>query len=156
MRDADLQALVEEISLKYFDRPFRHQASFNKRLKTTGGRYHLKTHDLDFNPHLLSYFGKEELVGVIKHELCHYHLHLEGKGYRHQDQDFKRLLKEVGGSRYVKDLRPYLVKYYYEYSCQQCHKKIIRQRRVDVTKYVCGTCGGQLHLIARRNKDEEK
>ena len=40
----------------------------------------------------------EELIGIIKHELCHYHLHLEGKGYQHRDKDFKELLKKVGGT----------------------------------------------------------
>ncbi len=40
MTEAQLQKLVEEISLKFFRRPFRHRAIFNKRLKTTGGRYH--------------------------------------------------------------------------------------------------------------------
>lgn len=34
---------------------------------------------------------------IIKHELCHYHLHLRGMGYKHRDADFKTLLAQVGG-----------------------------------------------------------
>ena len=35
---------------RIFQKPFLHQATFNRRLKTTGGRYHLASHHLDFNP----------------------------------------------------------------------------------------------------------
>ena len=76
MTNQELQALVEKISHDSFRQPFRHNARFNRRLKTTGGRYHLKSHDLDFNPILFEKYGEVELIKVIKHELCHYHLHL--------------------------------------------------------------------------------
>ncbi|MFF6058045.1 hypothetical protein V7G57_14645, partial [Enterococcus faecium] len=49
MTQEELQQLVEEISLKSFQLPFKHQAMFNPRLRTTGGRYHLNDHHLDFN-----------------------------------------------------------------------------------------------------------
>ena len=65
-----------------FQQPFRHRATFNRRLKTTGGRYHLGSHNLDFNPLVLELHGMDELEKVVKHELCHYHLHLEGRGYQ--------------------------------------------------------------------------
>ncbi|EMP3376764.1 TPA: SprT family protein, partial [Enterococcus faecium] len=46
MTQEELQQLVEEISLKSFQLPFKHQAMFNPRLRTTGGRYHLNDHHL--------------------------------------------------------------------------------------------------------------
>lgn len=149
MNQQELQALVEKISIDSFDRPFRHQATFNKRLKTTGGRYHLRTHDLDFNPQVLEVYGEEELIGVIKHELCHYHLHLTGRGYHHRDKDFKELLQAVGGTRYVQSLRSVQVKKVWQYRCGACDKLYIRQRRFDTSKYVCGECSGKLHLIGQ-------
>lgn len=82
MEQKVLQQLVEQISLEFFDRPFKHQATFNPRLRTTGGRYHLRSHDLDFNLQVLETFGMSEFIGVIKHELCHYHLHLANRGYQ--------------------------------------------------------------------------
>ncbi|MDN6164415.1 MAG: SprT family protein, partial [Tetragenococcus halophilus] len=104
METENLQQLVEEVSLQHFDRPFNHKATFNKRLKTTGGRYHLQTHDLDFNPKVLEKAGETAFIGVIKHELCHYHLHLSGHGYQHKDKAFKQLLQKVGGLRYTPSL----------------------------------------------------
>lgn len=96
MTDQELQALVEAVSAQYFARPFRHQARFNSRLRTTGGRYLLRSHDIEINPRHLEQHGEEELIGIVKHELCHYHLHLEKKGYQHKDRDFQELLKQVG------------------------------------------------------------
>ncbi len=93
MEDEELQKLVEAISDQSFGMPFLHFAAFNDRLRTTGGRYLLRSHNLEFNKKHYEQFGMEELIGIIKHELCHYHLHLQGKGYKHQDHDFKQLLK---------------------------------------------------------------
>ena len=144
MTNLELQALVEKVSLNYFKRPFLHQATFNSRLKTTGGRYHLSTGHLDFNPLVYELYGMDELLGVIKHELCHYHLHLTNKGYKHKDVDFKMLLKETGGSRFVKSLQPQKKKQHYV--CCQCGNDIFRQRKIDTKRFVC-QCGGSLKYL---------
>ncbi|GER68675.1 protein SprT [Weizmannia acidilactici] len=156
MDNIQLQKLVEEISLQHFHKPFQHRASFNPRLRTTGGRYLLKNHNIEINKKYLEELGEKELIGIIKHELCHYHLHLEGKGYRHRDRDFKQLLKKTGAPRYCSALpskedassscRP---SHLYEYVCGDCGVLYRRKRRVDVNRYVCGKCGGKLQLHRR-------
>ncbi|MGO1337797.1 MAG: SprT-like domain-containing protein, partial [Leuconostoc fallax] len=73
MTNDELQNLVQKISQQDFKRSFKHQAMFNARLRTTGGRYILKTHNLEFNPKMISV---PEFEAIIKHELVHYHLHL--------------------------------------------------------------------------------
>ena len=146
----ELQELVSSISLIFFHKPFRHQATFNKRLKTTGGRYHLNSHDLDFNPEVVELYGREELIKVIKHELCHYHLHLEGRGYQHKDVDFKRLLKKTGGTRYVRPLVEQTISSVHQYKCENCSTIIFRKRRINTSRYVCGKCHGR--LIKLENK----
>ncbi|MCC5896249.1 MAG: SprT family protein [Alkalibacterium sp.] len=150
MNQKDLQQLVEDTSLTYFNKPFRHQATFNTRLKTTGGRYHLGSHDLDFNPKVLEKLGLETLIGIIKHELCHYHLHLEGKGSQHRDRDFKNLLKEVGGLRFVPALTEQKKAVsLWKYKCRKCGSVAQRQRRFNTSKYVCAKCKGKFELLGR-------
>ncbi len=148
MEQRELQQLVEDISLRYFNRSFEHEARFNNRLKTTGGRYLLGSHDLEFNPKQLEVNGLDAFVGIIKHELCHYHLHLLGRGYRHRDHDFKQLLKRVGGSRFCQVIpgqrRQEKVKYIYV--CKKCGQQYSRKRKVDTGKYGCGKCRGKLIL----------
>ncbi len=145
-KNQELQALVESISIQYFMKKFKHKAYYNKRLKTTGGRYHLLTGDIDINPLVYEMHGIDELIGVIKHELCHYHLHQQGLPYQHKDREFKRLLYQVGGHRYVKDMRRNKADYL-RYYCDHCHSEYIRQRKIDTKKYVCGKCRGQLVLV---------
>ena len=147
MNEQELQRLVEHISITVFQKPFRHRATFNRRLQTTGGRYHLNSHNLDFNPLVLEMHGLEELEKVVKHELCHYHLHIEGRGYQHRDADFRNLLKESGGSRFVKDLRnPEITNPKWTYFCGNCGQLYFRKRRIDTQKYVCGKCRGKLKM----------
>lgn len=141
MTKEELQYLVEKVSLESFQQPFLHQASFNRRLKSTGGRYHLNSHNLDFNPLVYERYGKDELVKVIKHELCHYHLHLAGQGYQHKDKDFKQLLKQTGGSRFAPPLAAAAIQ---QYRCQDCGKSVQRRRKIDTKRYVCGNCHGKL------------
>lgn len=157
MQDTELQKYVENISLKYFQKPFTHLAVFNARLRTTGGRYHLETHHLDFNPKILKQFGEKVFEGIVKHELCHYHLHLEEKGYRHRDQDFKELLQEVNGLRYTPSLeeeRETIKRW--EYQCHGCTQRIYRQRRFNVKKYVCAECKGHFILRGQKNIKQDK
>lgn len=154
MNNVQLQKLVEEISLQYFQKPFLHTAIFNPRLRTTGGRYLLNSHHIEINKKYLDELGEAELIGIIKHELCHYHLHINGKGYQHRDQDFKLLLQKVDAPRYCsslpsrKDVKSVKM---YEYICSQCGIVYRRRRKVDVKRYVCGKCKGKLVLSDKGN-----
>ncbi|WHY77983.1 SprT family protein [Neobacillus sp. WH10] len=148
MEQKELQLLVEKISVELFEKPFKHKASFNPRLRSTGGRYLLGTHNIEINKKYLEQLGEKELVGIIKHELCHYHLHLEGKGYQHRDQEFKMLLKKVGAPRFCTQLPERKVKRsaikILLYQCAKCKLSYERKRSIDTSKYVCGSCRGKL------------
>lgn len=143
MNEHELQNLTEEISRTSFHREFTHKITYNNRLRSSGGRYLLKTGNIEINSLVEQELGLEALIGVIKHELCHYHLHQIGRGYRHRDQDFKRLLHQVGGSRFVERMRePNFI-----YECTACHHRYPRMRKMNTKRYVCGKCHGKLILL---------
>ncbi|WP_252504517.1 SprT family protein [Sporosarcina sp. Marseille-Q4943] len=149
MEQRELQQLVQRLSIEAFEKPFRHEARFNARLRTTGGRYKLLDGSIEINPTVLELYEMEELIGIIKHELCHYHLHQEGRGYRHGDADFKKLLKETGSPRYCKPLgkansKPQKI---HLYQCKSCRLEYKRRRKMDVRKYRCGKCAGEITLV---------
>ncbi len=146
MMDNELQKLIENVSLDVFGKPFLHSSCFNGRLRTTGGRYMLSDHSIQANPLVLEVYGIEELIGVIKHELCHYHLHIEGKGYRHRDIDFKELLKRTSSPRFCRPLseRNRKTLSFHLYKCLSCELEYKRRRRMDVRKYRCGKCAGPI------------
>src|SRR5690625_1807737 len=157
MNPSELQAYVEELSLNYFNKPFTHRATFNRRLRTTGGRYHLETHDLDFNPKILEIFGKDIFEGIVKHELCHYHLHLENKGYKHGDWDFQNLLTQVGGLRYTPSMEAIQDSVTrWAYQCRKCETKIYRKRRFNKRKYVCANCNGFFKLLGKKELEVQE
>ncbi|MCE4957631.1 SprT family protein [Macrococcoides caseolyticum] len=145
MQKSELQSLVEEISLAYFDKPFIHEARFNHRLRTTGGRYLLNSHDIEINPKQYDTFGIEAIVDIIKHELVHYHLHIEGKGYQHRDKDFKVLSEKVGAPRFC-EMIPSVQGYRYTYTCNHCGQTFLRKRRVNTRKYKCSKCLGEISI----------
>ena len=143
MNEHELQNLTEEISRTSFHREFTHKITYNKRLRSSGGRYLLQTGNIEINPLVEQELGLEALIGVIKHELCHYHLHQTGGGYRHRDADFKRLLHQVGGSRFVERMKePNFL-----YECTACHHRYPRMRKMNTNRYVCGKCRGKLILL---------
>lgn len=146
MSEQRLQQLVEQISRDIFHKPFVHRAVFNSRLRTTGGRYKLSNHFIEINPLVITLHDEEELIGIIKHELCHYHLHIEGKGYKHGDSDFKRLLKQTDSPRHCKPLAERKVRSVvtHLYRCTACGLDYPRRRRMDCVKYRCGKCAGKI------------
>ncbi|MFY4776738.1 SprT family protein [Metabacillus sp. RGM 3146] len=148
MMQQKLQELVEEISATFFKKRFRHTARFNPRLRTTGGRYLLVSHDIEINPKYLEEHGMKEMVGIIKHELCHYHLHIEGKGYKHRDKEFRELLEQVKAPRFCSPLvRTRQNRKTYSYKCLVCSQKFLRKKRMNTLRYVCGKCGGKIEQV---------
>ncbi|WP_119327061.1 SprT family protein [Companilactobacillus musae] len=147
MTDRELTELIKKVSQEYFGKPFIHQAYFNNRLKTTGGRFHLKDRHIDINPKIYQDFGYQELIGVIKHELCHYHLYNDDLPAQHKDRSFKVLLEQVGGSRYSPIQPISKKKNYHIYECTNCHHIYKRVRKMNLQKYVCGKCRGRLKYL---------
>lgn len=142
----NLTDYVRQISLEDFGKPFNHEVQWNSRLRSTGGRFFPQDGHLDFNPKVYQELGLDVFRKIVRHELCHYHLYYEGKGYKHKDVAFKKLLKEVDGLRFVPPLpnasqKPTLV-----YICQACSQTYQRKRRIDTRRYRCGLCHGRLIL----------
>ncbi|EGQ3465903.1 SprT family protein [Staphylococcus pseudintermedius] len=146
MNNESLQQLTEQLAMEHFGLPFKHRIYFNRRLRTTGGRYMLSSHDIEINPKQYEHFGEQALADIIKHELCHYFLHLSGRGHQHKDRDFKVLAEKVGAPRFCQPTESYTSRANYEYECQRCHSSYVRIRKVNVVKMRCGRCGGHLKL----------
>lgn len=144
MNNKELQRLTESISENLFNKKFKHKAYFNNRLRTTGGRYLLKSHNIEVNNKQFDTYGTKAVIDIIKHELCHYHLHLEGKGYQHRDKDFKELSRITGAPRYCSAITNYEDRVKHVYQCNHCGTEFKRIRKVNTQKMVCGICSGKL------------
>lgn len=148
MTDEELTALIKKVSQESFGKPFIHEAFFNNRLRTTGGRFHLKDRHIDINPKIYQAYGMDTLIGVIKHELCHYHLYNSGMPSQHKDHEFKALLSQVGGLRFAPTLNnSNQHKILRVYECTNCHTVYRRVRKINTRRYVCGKCRGKLKFV---------
>lgn len=143
-----LQTLAQTISTASFHRPFLHCISFNKRLRAVAGRYLPHTHNIEISWRYYVAYGTEQLSPVILHELCHYHLHVQGRGFRERDADFLRLLSTVGAPKYGLPLPSPGRPFRYVLKCTACHTRYNRKRFLDPQKYRCGRCGGSLTSTA--------
>jgi SprT-like protein len=148
MTNLELQQLTKRIAKESFGKNFPYKVVFNRRLKTTGGRYHLNDHHIDINPLMLEEFDEATLIGVIKHELVHYFVHMLNEKPDHRNPHFQQLLRQVGGLRYApatskrRQTAPKLI-----YQCQKCGLEYLRRRRINTQKYVCSKCRGRLRLL---------
>ena len=142
----NLTDYVKTVSIEDFGWEFKHQALWNKRLRTTGGRFFPKNGYLDFNPKLYEEHGLETFRKIVRHELCHYDLYFQKKGYKHGDRDFKELLAKVDGLRYAPKMQGQN-ETYYVYQCQSCGHTYRRKRRVNTQKFGCGLCRGRLIFL---------
>lgn len=152
--EKELTKLVHEISMAHFGKPFNDKAIYNNRLRTTGGRYLPGKRTIELNPKYTTEFDDEEVIGIIKHELCHYHLHIEGKGFKHGDKDFKALLKATGSPRHCSPLPSMKDRYKHIYKCKNCGHSYKRLRRIDLNKYRCGKCRGKLVKVTLENTSD--
>lgn len=144
-----LTNFVKSVSLEDFGKEFHHTALWNTRLKTTGGRFFPKDGHLDFNPKIYEQYGINVFRKIVRHELCHYHLYFERKGYRHSDAEFKALLASVDGLRYAPFLKQETK--HYLYRCQKCQQEYSRKRLVNTKKFFCGRCFGKLLLVKKQS-----
>jgi len=148
LSEKELFQLVNKISIEYFGKAFIDEVIFNSRLRTTGGRYLPSKRLIELNPKYYVEADEDEFVGIIKHELCHYHLHIDGKGYKHGDPEFKALLRLTGSPRHCKPLSSNMDKQKHQYKCINCNYVYKRQRRVDLKRYRCGKCRGKLVKVS--------
>jgi SprT-like protein len=148
MTDEELTELIKKVSQDNFGKPFIHHANFNPRLRSTGGRFHLNDRHIDINPKMYEVYGEDVLIGIIKHELCHYHLYNEGLPSQHRDHEFKVLLQQVGGLRYAPSVKKQnRHRKLHVYECTKCGTIYRRVRKLDTRRYVCGNCRGKLKFV---------
>lgn len=155
MDDLQLKTLIKQLSLTYFHQPYLGKAAFNNRLRTTGGRYLPGHRKIEINPKYLIELGMDELIGIIKHELCHYHLHITGENYRDRDASFQRFLKQVGAPKHCQPLPSVQKKPKIYYSCTQCGQHYIRKKKIDLKRYRCGACRGKLKQLNKKESPME-
>ncbi len=94
----NLTDYVKTVSIEDFGWKFKHQALWNKRLRTTGGRFFPRM-AMILIPNSMRNMALKPFENC-PYELCHYHLIFQGKGYSILIE-ISSLLAKVDGLRYA-------------------------------------------------------
>ena len=103
------------------------------------------------NKKYLEQLGMDELMGIIKHELCHYHLHQEGRAISIEIRILKNYFIKVGGTEVLFTSSGNVgkkeeINRIITYICIECKEVYKRKKKLDTNRYVCGHCSGKLIL----------
>lgn len=149
LSDEELTRQIQELSIKFFQKPFVDKGRYNNRLRTTGGRYIPSKRLIEINPKYVKEELYNEVIGIIKHELCHYHLHIEGEPFGHGDRAFKDLLRKTNSPRFCKPLPSSVKKeVIHTYICTMCSVVYHRRRRVNIEEVRCGKCNNKIKFVS--------
>lgn len=116
----ELAWIGNQLSLTYYGRPCKVPIEWDKSVKNVAGYFAFdqRAHKpLRIVQSMWQYnqFGARHVIGTLKHELAHYHLFMEGKPFRDEDQTFKDECKRIGAPLYALAMQEG-----YETSCSAC------------------------------------
>lgn len=132
----------------YLDVPLR----LNGRMKTTFGWFRHQRNGAPLSVELNKYFVENNeatvVIDVLKHELCHYALFMQGRPYKDGQSEFENELKRLNIisqstiDKYKIATQPRKIQVY---QCSKCSAKFNRQRALpnNGRGHRC-SCGGNL------------
>lgn len=123
MNDSSLTMLAEAVAKDTFGRSFSGQAVFNNRFRSRGGDVNVKQSLIRVSRRLYDEHGRDAVIGVLQHELCHLFLFRDGLPFTHRSKEFKDLAAAVGAPRFApaikKDRQPGRYRRFY-FACPAC------------------------------------
>lgn len=134
MNDSSLTILTEAVARDNFGRSFGGQAVFNNRFRSRGGDVNVKQSLIRVSRRLYDEHGREAVIGVLRHELCHLFLYRDGLAYTHRSKEFKDLAAAVGAPRFApainNDQQPRRYRRFY-FACPACGSRFKTNSRLQ-------------------------
>jgi SprT-like protein len=121
---------------------------FNSRIKKVLGRFMFNTIKgvrtplkIQLSEELVRFYSREKIIDVLKHELTHYALYVQGKDHEDGDALFESQLDKYGisSSRKINMMGPY-----YKYHCKECGTVYKRKRKLQAVISCSCTLGNNL------------
>lgn len=140
MNDTSLTMLAEEVARETFKRSFGGKAVFNSRFRSRGGDVNIKLSLIRISRRLYEEHGREAVIGVLRHELCHLFLFRDGLPYTHRSKEFKELAAAVGAPRFAppikKSTQPKRYRRFY-FACPSCDSRFKANAKI---RSLCPHC----------------
>lgn len=142
MDTQDLYQLANSLSLQFWQKPLTIKVVWNTRLRSSAGRYiYSKAGPQRIEVSYQEYidYGLAEVVNILKHELCHFHLHQQNKAFQDGSVVFKQECQRVGAQLTAK---PRAVKYV-QIFCSSCGQLLGYRQRIR-KNLISSCCGSSL------------
>ena len=106
---------------------------------------------IELSKNMIQYYELEEILDVLKHELVHYALYMQGKPHRDGDAYFENKLKELG----ITATKVYKHKGKVEvYACgcdtYEYNRKLHNHSRYKGSNYTCRCCEQPLRYVGQK------
>lgn len=159
-----LENKVQQFSQEFWGISCNLPIIINGRLKNKLGRYHWRKNGnkvtplrLEFSRNFLEKYNEETIDGVVKHELTHWALSIQGQPFKDGHPVFERELKRVGAPS--TGVIPFIGEMH-EGMCSKCSKVIVRQKtygylRKYFTNYTSNCCKASIVYKGIREYTDE-
>lgn len=139
-----LKRLANKLSLHFWGKPCQIPVAWNGRLRRTMGRFLFTEQSgkrtplkIELSKYAAQWIDRDIFVAVLLHELCHYHLFIQGQPYQDHHPVFEQELKRVGA---ISTQRVQLPQKAYKLYCQGCERYLGIRRRLNTSRYRSQCC----------------
>lgn len=140
MDGRELYSIAREFLDKEFDMKLEIPIFISNRMKTVFGYFQYKNKTtpwkIQISQEFIDTHPREHVIDVLKHELVHYALFVQGKPHKDGQRYFEDTLKRLGvcATHTYKTLGKF-----HEYRCN-CEGKVYHRKRRLPKGSICGTC----------------
>jgi SprT-like protein len=143
-----LQKLADKLSLHYWQRKCEVPVTWNGRLTRSMGRFLYSTkgkgrtpQGIELSKYAAQFINRDIFISVLLHELCHYHLFIQGKPFDDHHPVFEKELERVGA---ISTNTVQIPQKSFQLYCSKCNKSIGIRKRLNTALYRSGCCKGKI------------
>lgn len=154
IRDIDfnperLQALANKLSLHFWNESISVPVVWNGRLTRSMGRFvyrvqgkHREPVKIEMSKYAAQFINREIFIAVLLHEMCHYHLFVQGKSFLDHHPVFEQELRRVGA---ISTNTVRLPSKIYKLVCKKCQRELGHMKRFNPDRYISPCCKSEIH-----------
>jgi SprT-like protein len=139
-----VEGLANKLSLHFWNHPCTIPVVWNGRLTSSMGRFIFSIKGkiripvkIELSKHAAQFINRDIFIGVMLHELCHYHLCRLGQPFDDHHPVFEKELARVGA---ISTNTVQIPQKAFQLLCSKCNKSIGVRKRINTKNYRSACC----------------
>lgn len=140
--------LANTLSQRFWQKDCSIPVAWNGRLRTAMGRFLYSPQGkknlplrIEMSKHAAQFLTQDLFSAVLLHELCHYHLFIQGQPCNDHHPVFEKELRRVGA---ISTNTVQIPQKGFQLSCSQCRKSIGTRTRINTARYLSACCKAKI------------